>query len=66
MSKLVDTPKAAALVDMEEPTFRKIVKSSNNPPPFLRPSERSMLFDVDALMKWRETWTTGGGKQIAT
>ena len=40
--------------------FRRIVKSSKNPPPFVRPSERSMLFDVDALMKWRESWTVCG------
>ena len=60
MSKWIDTPKAAAMLDMDEEPFRRIVKSSNNPPPFVRPSERSMLFDVDALMKWRESWTVGG------
>ena len=49
---------------MDEEPFRRIVKSSKNPPPFLRPSERSMLFDVDSLMKWRESWTVCG-KQIA-
>ena len=64
MSKLVNTAKAAALLDMDEEPFRRIVKSSKNPPPFLRPSERSMLFDVDSLMKWRERWTVGG-KQTA-
>ena len=60
MRKLVNTEKAAALVEMEEPTFRRIVKSSRNPPPFVRPSERSMLFDVDLLLRWRDSWTVGG------
>ena len=64
MSKLVNTAKAAALLDMDEEPFRRIVKSSKNPPPFVRPSERSMLFDVDSLMKWRESWTVCG-KQTA-
>ena len=65
MSKLVNTEKAAALLDMDEEPFRRIVKSSKNPPPYLRPSERSMLFDVDSLMKWRESWTVCG-KQMTT
>ena len=60
MSKLVNAAKAAALLDMDEETFRRIVKSSRNPPPFVRPSERSMLFDVDALLRWRDSWTVGG------
>ena len=60
MSKLVNAAKAAALLDMDEEPFRRIVKSSRNPPPFVRPSERSMLFDVDNLLKWRETWTVCG------
>ena len=64
MSKLVGKAKAAKLLDMEEEPFLRLVKSSKNPPPFLRPSERSMLFDADSLMKWRETWTVCG-KQIA-
>ena len=33
MSKLVNTEKAAALLDMDEEPFRRIVKSSKNPPP---------------------------------
>ena len=66
MSKWIDAAKVAELLDMDEGTFRRIVKSSKNPPPFVRPSERSMLFDVDALMKWRETWTVGGGKLTTT
>ena len=65
MSKLGNTTKAAALLGMDEEPFRRIVKSSKNPPPFLRPSERSMLFDVDSLMKWRDSWTVCG-KQSAT
>jgi hypothetical protein len=60
MSKLVNVAKAAALLDMDEEPFRRIVKSSRNPPPFVRPSQRSMLFDVDSLMRWRDSWTVGG------
>jgi hypothetical protein len=66
MSKWIDVEQAAALVDMEVATFRRIVKSSNNPPPFVRPSERSMLFDADSLREWQDAWTVGGGKQAAT
>jgi hypothetical protein len=43
---------------MDVSVLRRIVKSSRNPPPFVRPSERSMLFDVDALHKWQKSWTT--------
>jgi hypothetical protein len=60
MSKLVNAAKAAALLDMDEEPFRRIVKSRRNPPPFVRPSERSMLFDVDSLLRWRDSWTVGG------
>ena len=60
MSKLVNTEKAAALLDMDEEPFRRIVKSSRNPPPFVRPSARSMLFDVDSLLRWRDSWAVGG------
>lgn len=56
MSKWVDAAQAAAMLDMDEAPFRRIVRSSKYPPPFIRPSERSMLFDADTLMKWRETW----------
>jgi hypothetical protein len=60
MSKWIDATKVADLLDMDEEAFRRIVKSSKNSPPFVRPSERTMLFDVDALMKWRESWTVCG------
>jgi hypothetical protein len=60
MSKWIDVAQAASMVDMDLATFKRIVKSSNNPPPFVRPSERNMLFDVDSLRKWQDTWAVGG------
>lgn len=62
MAKLIDDYQAAAMFGMDRGVFRKLVRSSNNPPPYLRPSERTMLFDINELTKWRETWKTGDGK----
>ncbi len=36
--------------------FRKLLRNSDNPPPFVRPSSRTMLFDEDALKAWMQTW----------
>ena len=56
MSKWIDEVAAAAVVDMDLAAFKRIVRSSKNPPPYVRPSERSKLFDSDALREWQETW----------
>jgi hypothetical protein len=58
MARLVDDYQAAEMFGLDRGVFRKLVRSSNNPPPFLRPSERTMLFDTRDLTKWRETWKT--------
>jgi hypothetical protein len=58
VTRWIDTQQAAAELHMDVSVLRRIVKSSRNPPPFVRPSERSMLFDVDALHKWQKSWTT--------
>ena len=49
---------------MDVSVLRKIVKSSRNPPPFVRPSSRSMLFDLDALHEWQKTWKTNTGERL--
>jgi len=56
MSRWIDTVQAAAVLDMDVGALRRIIKSSRNPPPFVRPSERSMLFDVEVLKKWQQGW----------
>ena len=56
MTKWIDTQQAAVTLDMDLSAFRRLVKSSHNPPPYVRPSERSMLFNVDALREWQKTW----------
>jgi hypothetical protein len=62
VAKLVDDWQAADMFGLDRGVFRKLVRSSNNPPPFLRPSERTMLFDIRDLQAWRETWKTINGK----
>ncbi len=52
----VDTVQAAIALDMDLGVLRRLIKGSKNPPPFVRPSERSMLFDVDKLREWQKTW----------
>jgi hypothetical protein len=66
MTRWIDAQQAAAELRMDVSVLRKIVKSSRNPPPFARPSERSMLFDLDALHEWQKTWTTGNGERLVT
>ena len=56
MSKWIDVAQAAAVLDMDLAAFRRIVRSSKNRPPFVRPTERSMLFDADSLRRWQATW----------
>ena len=57
MTRWIDIQQAAAELHMDVSVLRRIVKSSKNPPPFVRPAERSMLFDIDALHDWQKTWT---------
>lgn len=61
MTRWIDTQQAAAELHMDASVPRRIVRSSRNPPPFVRPSERSMLFDADALHEWQKSWTTNAG-----
>ena len=65
MTRWIDPTQAAAELRMDVSVLRKIVKSSRNPPPFVRPSSRSMLFDLDALHEWQKTWKTSTGERLA-
>ena len=58
MTRWIDTQQAAAELGMDVSVLKRIVRSSRNPPPFVRPAERTMLFDVDALHAWQKTWTS--------
>ena len=58
MTRWIDAQQAAAELHMDVSVLRRIVKSSRNPPPYVRPSERSMLFDADELHKWQKSWPT--------
>ena len=51
MTKWIDDYNAAELLDMDRNTLRRLIRSSDNPPPFVRPSTRTILFDQDALRK---------------
>jgi hypothetical protein len=56
MTKWIDDYDAAEVLNMNRNTFRRLIRSSDNPPPFVRPSSRTILFDEDALMKWQSGW----------
>ena len=56
MAKWIDDYDAAELLDMNRNTLRRLIRSSDNPPPFVRPSTRTILFDEDALRKWQAGW----------
>jgi hypothetical protein len=64
MSKWIDVAQAAAVLDMDLGAFKRICRSSN-PPPFIRPSERHMLFDADSLRKWQQSWVVCENEQHA-
>jgi hypothetical protein len=66
MTKWIDVEQAAAQLDIDLSAFRRLVRSSRNPPPYVRPSERSMLFDRDRLREWQQTWTTSDGSKLTT
>ena len=57
MTKWIDDFRAAELLHMDRNTLRRLIRSSDNPPPFVRPSSRIVLFDADSLQKWQETRT---------
>ena len=56
MAKWIDDYDAAERLKMDRNTFRRLIRSSDNPPPFVRPSSRTILFDEDALLKWQAGW----------
>lgn len=57
MTKWITETQAAELIGCDVNYFRKLVKQSDNPPPFVRPSTRSKLFDPKALLLWQQEWT---------
>jgi hypothetical protein len=58
MAKWIDDYDAAEVLDMNRNTLRRLVRSSDNPPPFVRPSSRTILFDEGELLKWQAGWLT--------
>jgi hypothetical protein len=56
MAKWIDDYDAAERLKMNRNTLRRLIRSSDNPPPFVRPSSRTILFDEDALLKWQASW----------
>jgi hypothetical protein len=56
MVKWIDDYDAAEVLHMNRNTFRRLIRSSDNPPEFVRPSSRTILFDEDALRKWQAGW----------
>jgi hypothetical protein len=56
MAKWIDDYDAAERLDMNRHTLRRLIRSSDNPPPFVRPSSRTILFDEDALVRWQAGW----------
>jgi hypothetical protein len=57
MTRWIDDFRAAELLQMDRGTLRRLIRSSDNPPPYVRPSSRIVLFDADSLLKWQQTWT---------
>ena len=57
MRKWIDDYQAAEVLQMSRNTFRRLIRSSDNKPPFVRPSSRTILFNEDSLLAWRKTWT---------
>ena len=62
MTRWIDDYEAADRLGMNRNTFRRLIRSSDNRPPFVRPSSRTILFDEDLLLAWRETWTERGNQ----
>ncbi len=56
MTKWIEPMEAAEVLGVTLPVLKRLARSSKNPPPFVRPSERSMLFDREALARWQSTW----------
>jgi hypothetical protein len=56
MAKWIDDYDAAERLNMNRNTLRRLIRSSDNPPQFVRPSSRTILFDEDALMQWQAGW----------
>jgi hypothetical protein len=66
MTKWLDVEQAAQQLGVDVPVLRRLARSSRNPPPFVRASARSMLFDRDRLLAWqRETWRTATGEKLS-
>ena len=65
MVKWIDVEQAAQQLGIDVPVLRRMVRSSKNPPPYVRPSERSIFFDSERLIQWqRETWRTSTGEAL--
>ena len=56
MAKWIDDYDAADVLHMNRNTLRRFIRSSDNPPQFVRPSSRTILFDQDELLKWQAGW----------
>jgi hypothetical protein len=58
MAKWIDDYDAAEVLDMNRNTLRRLVRSSDNPPPFVRPSSRTILLPPRCLV-WVATASRG-------
>jgi len=59
MSRWIDRAEAAEQLGVALPTLRKLLNSTN-PPPYVRPIDRSILFDLEAVARWQQTWKRAG------
>jgi hypothetical protein len=64
MTKWIDDYEASEVLGMNRNTFRRLIRSSDNPPPFVRPSSRTILFDEGALLKWRAGWLNSTDMEV--
>jgi hypothetical protein len=55
MTKYIDEREAAGLIGVSTPVWRAICRSTENPPPFVRPTPRKMLFETEELLRWQQT-----------
>ena len=65
MTKWIDDYEAADRLGINRNTFRRLIRSSDNKPPFVRPSSRTILFDEDALLKWQVGWLPTSTNAVA-
>jgi hypothetical protein len=65
MTKWIDDYDAAERLNMNRNTLRRLIRSSDNPPQFVRPSSRTILFDEEALLKWQAGWLPSTTNAVA-